>query len=743
MFVDWRTPSPLAVDGDAREQAPFSPGISMERSFSKEIKALSKGDGEVFEGEGILAITKALLQAGVSYVGGYQGSPISHLVDVLADAKPLLDELGVYFELSANEAAAAAMLGASINYPMRGAAVWKSTVGTNVASDALANLASAGVIGGAVIIAGEDYGEGASIIQERTHAYAMKSSMWLMDPRPDHTRMVEMIERAFELSEASNTPVITEFRIRACHVHGSFVCKDNRRPAISTHDKLTDPTWSYDRLCQAPATFLQERLKIEQRFPAAIDFIRSHRLNELFAGRREDIGIVVQGGLYNTLLRALQRLGLADTFGATEISILALNVTYPLVPDEITSFCAGKRAVLVVEEGFPEFIEDAIGSVLRRADLQTRLIGKQVFPRAGEYTIAVMVKAIGAFLEGLVLPGIDLVKVGAVSAAIDALPARAAALLGTAIPKRPPGFCIGCPERPIFSAVKLIEREFGKIHMAADIGCHSFSVLPPFSLGNSILGYGMSLASASALAPMFGKRVISMVGDGGFWHNGLTSGVTAAVTNEQDSILIVANNGYASATGQQRLPSSRIGGRVRVTIEAALQAMGVRWVRTIRSYSVGRMMKSLRAAMLTKDGGLKVIVAEGECQLARQRRIKPQLAKALAAGKRTVRTRFGVDEDVCTGDHSCIRLSGCPSLTVKDTADLLRQDPVAHVNNDCVGCGNCGEVADAAVLCPSFYQVDVVQNPGTSDRLLAGLRNRVIATLQRAVTSTITVVSAE
>ena len=715
----------------------------MERSFSKEIKALSKGEGEVFEGEGILAITKALLQAGVSYVGGYQGSPISHLVDVLSDARPLLDELGVYFELSANEAAAAAMLGASINYPMRGAAVWKSTVGTNVASDALANLASAGVIGGAVIIAGEDYGEGASIIQERAHAYAMKSSIWLMDPRPDLSRMVEMIERAFELSEASNTPVMTEFRIRACHVHGSFICKDNRRPAVSTRDKIANPEWSYDRLCQAPATFLQERLKVEQRFPAAINFIRTHRLNEVFDGTRDDIGIIVQGGLYNTLLRGLQRLGLADTFGAAEIPILALNVTYPLVPDEVTAFCAGKRAVLVVEEGFPEFLEDAIGSVLRHADLQTMLIGKKVFPRAGEYTIAVMIKAIGAFLEGLVLPGIDLVEIGAKSAAVATLPARAAGLLGTAIPKRPPGFCIGCPERPIFSAVKLIEREFGKIHMAADIGCHSFSVLPPFNLGNSILGYGMSLASASAVAPMFGKRVISMVGDGGFWHNGLTSGVTAAVTNKQDSILIIANNGYASATGQQWLPSSRIAGRVRVTIEGAVRAMGVSWVRTIRSYSVGGLMKGLRTAMLTKDAGLKVIVAEGECQLARQRRIKPQIAKDLANGKRIVRTRFGVDEDVCTGDHSCIRLSGCPSLTLKDTADPLRQDPVAHVNNDCVGCGNCGEVADAAALCPSFYQVDVVQNPGAWDRLLARARNWVIGGLQRAVSPATTAVSVE
>jgi indolepyruvate ferredoxin oxidoreductase, alpha subunit len=710
----------------------------VERSFGKEIAALSKGRGEVFEGEGILAITKALLQSGISYVGGYQGSPISHLVDVLAGARALLDELGVHFEASANEAAAAAMLGASINYPLRGAAVWKSTVGTNVASDALANLASAGVIGGAVIIAGEDYGEGASIIQERTHAYAMKSSIWLMDPRPDHGHLVQLIESAFELSEASNTPVIMEFRIRVCHAHGSFICKDNRRGTVSTRDKLSDPSWSYDRLCQAPATFLQERLKIEQRFPAAIDFIRAHRLNEIFPGARADIGIIVQGGLYNTLSRALQRLELADMFGGTEIPILALNVTYPLVPDEILAFCAGKRAVLIVEEGFPEFIEDAIGAILRHGDCRTRLIGKQVFPRAGEYTIGVMIKAIAAVLETLALPGIDLGRVRALRAAIDALPARAAIQLGAAVPKRPPGFCIGCPERPIFSAIKLIEREFGKIHMAADIGCHSFSVLPPFSLGNSILGYGMSLASSSAVAPMFGKRVISMVGDGGFWHNGLTSGVGAAVMNGQDSILIVADNGYASATGQQSLPSSRTRGRGRVTIEGALRAMGVRWVRTIRSYSVARMMKALRTAMRTREGGLKVIVAEGECQLARQRRIKPQLAKDIAAGTRAVRTRFGVDEDVCTGDHSCIRLSGCPSLTVRETADPLRQDPVAHVNNDCVGCGNCGEVADAAVLCPSFYRVDVVHNPNAWDRLLAGTRKQTIRALQRLVTAGVT-----
>jgi indolepyruvate ferredoxin oxidoreductase, alpha subunit len=273
--------------------------------------------------------------------------------------------------------------------------------------------------------------------------------------------------------------------------------------------------------------------------------------------------------------------------------------------------------------------------------------------------------------------------------------------------------------------------------MAADIGCHTFSTLPPFNLGNSVLGYGLGLSSAAGLAPNFGKRVISIMGDGGFWHNGLTSGVISAISNQQDSVLVIMNNGYTSATGQQFIPSSTardttsIGAAKLMPIERALRMTGVSWVRTIRSYSVATMVKTLREAMLTTTKGLKVIIADGECQLARQRRIKPATRQALAAGERVVRTRFGVDDDVCTGDHSCIRLSGCPSLTIKPNPDPLREDPVAHVNNDCVGCGLCGEVADAAVLCPSFYRAEIVQNARWYDRLIAGWRDRAITALRR------------
>src|SRR3989338_7657046 len=195
----------------------------MERQFNAEIESLKLGAGQTFHGEGILAVTKALLQSGVSYVGGYQGAPVSHLLDVMVQARDYLDELGVHVEACTNEAAAAAMLGASISHPMRGAGTWKSIVGTNVASDALSYLSTAGVLGGALIVVGEDYGEGASIALERTHAMALKSSMWLLDTRPSLQMIVKMVEKGFELSEASNSPVIMELRIRACHLQGSFV----------------------------------------------------------------------------------------------------------------------------------------------------------------------------------------------------------------------------------------------------------------------------------------------------------------------------------------------------------------------------------------------------------------------------------------------------------------------------------------------------------------------------------------
>src|SRR5690349_5088249 len=694
----------------------------MERSFKEEVEKLRLGDGETFHGEAILAVTKALLQSGVAYVGGYQGAPVSHVMDVLNDARDILDALGVHVETNANEAGAAAMLGASINYPLRGAVAFKSTVGTNVASDALSNLASAGVKGGTLLVLGEDYGEGASIIQERTHAFAMKSQMWLLDPRPNLPKIVEMVEQGFELSEASSTPVMLELRIRACHVQGSFRTKQNQEPRISKKRLLENPDFDYGRICLPPATYAQEKHKVDVRWPAAVSFIKNRKLNEFFPGERSDVGILCQGGMYNAVLRALQMLGLADVFGASRVPIYCLNVTYPLIPDEIVSFAEGKKAILIIEEGQPAYIEDAVQAALRRARVDdVKVSGKDVLPLAGEYTGEVVLTGLSRFFDS-----------NKVVDEIAGLKKRASELLG-ALPQRPPGFCVGCPERPVFSAMKVLEKETGPLHLSADIGCHLFSTLPPFNIGNTVLGYGLGLASNSAVNPMFARRTVTMMGDGGFWHNGLTSGIANAVFNKNDGILVIMKNGYTSATGTQNIPSSphQSGWKSGdMSIERALKGIGVDWVKSVYTYRVETMAKALRGAMTSAYTGLKVIIADAECQLERQRRLRPQIAAKLKAGKRVVRTRFGVDEDVCTGDHSCIRLSGCPSLTVKASSDPLKLDPVAHVNNACVGCGLCGEVAHAAVLCPSFFRAEIVQNPNFLDRWWARARGAVIGWLQ-------------
>jgi indolepyruvate ferredoxin oxidoreductase alpha subunit len=704
----------------------------MERSFKKEVQALKLGDGETFRGEGILAVTKALLQSGVSYVGGYQGAPVSHLLDVLVDAEDIMAELGVHLETCANEASAAAMLGASINYPLRGAVTWKSIVGTNVAADALSNLASPGVVGGAMIILGEDYGEGASVIQERSYAYALKSSMWLLDPRPDLPSIVRTVEKGFELSEASHAPVMLELRIRACHATGAFTAKDNRKGVVSGLNKLAGPPrFEYGRLAHPPVIFTQEKLKIEERLPAARQFIRDEKLNESIDGDVSDVGIIVMGGLTNSVLRALERIGLADIFGASRIPVLVLNVVYPLVPEEITGFCTGKRAVLIVEEGYPDYIEQAVNVELRRADLQTKVLGKGPLPRAGEYSSDALLEGLAAFLQAAKPSGLDADTLAEKARGLIAHKAKAAAALG-ALPPRPPAFCTGCPERPVFSAIKLMQRELGPTHISADIGCHSFATFAPFSLGNSILGYGMSLASAAAVAPNMEKRPIAIMGDGGFWHNGLITGVASNLFNKGDGVLIVMQNGYASATGQQYIPSSaasKEGPAPGMGIEQTLRTMGVKWLRTVRTYGVAPMVKTLKEAMKTADKGLKVIIADGECQLARQRRVRAEDADKLKRGMRVTRARYGVDDEICTGDHSCIRLSGCPSLTVKPSPDPLRTDPVATVVESCVGCGLCGEVAHAAVLCPSFYRAEIVRNATWRDRLVHRLRLKIIGWL--------------
>jgi len=705
--------------------------LTRERSFSREAKKLLLGEGEVFHGETILAVTKALLQSGVSYVGGYPGAPVSHLIDVLADARDtVLEPNGIHFEQSASEAGAAALLGASINYPLRGAVTWKSIVGTNVASDALSNLSSAGVMGGALIVVGEDYGEGASVIQERTHATAMKSSMPLIDPRYDTTNIVDLTEHAFNLSEASNLPVIMSLRIRACHMTGSFVCKDNVTSKEQRRNAPFDAETDYSRMVLPPSIYNQEKAKIEQRLPAAQRYIKQHNLNELLPGKsKQRFGIILQGGTYGVVMRSLTRLGLADAFGHAELPALVLNVIHPLVPEQITDFLKDKDSVMIIEEGHPAFIEQQVRAMAQSERLTCEVYGKNMMPSTGEYITPVVRNGIANYMAAIKVKTLS-TRSKRLNGEIETKAAASrTALEKTPIPVRPPGFCTGCPERPIFSALKLIMQDRGPLHISSDIGCSTFATLPPFNIGNTVLGYGLSLASSGAVSGPLEQPAIAVMGDGAFWHGGLSTGVINARWQAMDAVLIILDNGYASATGQHHVPSTGatpIGTPIHLSIEKALRGVGVDWIKRVDSYDVTKSREMIEQALDHRMPGLRVIISGNECMLAVKRRDGKINAQKLTAGKPVEKARYGVDEEVCTGDHSCIRISGCPSLTLKPTRDPLKDGPSAYVDKSCAACNLCGENAHAAQLCPSFYKASGSLNPPAWKRMAATLNNKIL-----------------
>src|SRR5258705_13102612 len=488
-----------------------------ERSFAEDVKQLGYGAGEILRGEGILAITKALLQSGVSYVGGYPGAPISHLLDVMADAnESLLKPMGIYFELSGSEAAAAALLGASINYPMRGAVTWKSVVGTNVASDALSHVASAGVKGGSLIVIGEDYGEGASILQERTHSAALKSSIPLLDPRNSLTSFARFVEEGFGLSEACNEPVFFSIRIRACHMRGTLKCKDNVGPALSMRSPVAAPSFSLERINLPPFTYAIEAKKFTERLSAAQRYIVEHRLNEHIPGPESHVGLIMQGGLWNTVARGLHVLGLGDVYGRTPVPMLILNALHPLVPEELIGFLRGKSHVFVVEEGMPNYIERELKALAHDARLDVEIQGKELLSPHGEYVPHLVIGGLRRFFISAGVKSQSAVAIEDRYRALTAHREKVGDVLSEPVAKRPPSFCTGCPERPVFSALKILrqrEPAIGDTHVAADIGCSTFSTQAPFNVGNSVLGYGMGLASSSAVSPLFGQRTISVMGD--------------------------------------------------------------------------------------------------------------------------------------------------------------------------------------------------------------------------------------
>ncbi|MDP7470015.1 MAG: thiamine pyrophosphate-dependent enzyme, partial [Dehalococcoidia bacterium] len=584
------------------------------------IYQLNYGRGQVLRGDAFLILAKAMLQSGVGYLGGYPGAPVSGLYDVMEDAyHPVLEPLGVVVDASANEASAAAMLAASVNNPIRGAISMK-VVGTNVAADGLAHLSASGVKGGVVVVVGEDYGMDSTAVAERSLPYAFKSGLVCIDPVGDPATLALMVEEGFNISEYSHAPALYMLRTRTGNLTGSLTCKDNRAPVISPRHPVEAMASDTNFFPLPPYAFEQERLKFTERLDRAREYILKEHLNRLVPGRKP-VGIITHGLVYNTTCRSLHLLGEAELSGKGTCSILALNVVHPLVPDEITRFLRDKEQVLVVEEGSPNLLEEQVRSIAQQGGLSTKIYGKDILPRHGEYTPQLLVPGLGHFLADKVysVPEGEQARyrVNKRSAAL-AGHLKKTASLAAPLPIRSPQFCAGCPERPVFSMLKLAERDRGRPYYAADSGCYAMGSLPPFSCNDSYTGMGMGLATAAVASRVSQQPVVAFMGDGTFWHSGMATSVANAVYNRQDAVLVIFENGYTAMTGQQENPSTGSnlrGEEVSSDIVKTLECMGVKYVKVVDPYDVKSSLRAYQKAAESAEKGPRVLVARGECAL--------------------------------------------------------------------------------------------------------------------------------
>lgn len=706
--------------------------------------ALLARKGEKIVASAPLAIIRAALESGISYVAGYPGAPTADLIDLLSESSPVIKDLGIFFESSTNEASAATKLLASVYDKIGGFVNWK-VVGTNVAADVLAHITSSGTVGSSVIIVGEDYETDSTTVEMKSYMYGKGFCMPVIDPVGSPMHVYRLAKHAFRLSEYCNMPVMFLLRTMTGNCIGSIVCEDDIRPAeISAKNK--QPVWDPDtsRYPLGDRSKAHAAEKYLERIPKAIDYIASNGLNNYVKGRNSKVGFITHGGVFNSFMDAMVQLGRADIPGGCEYDVLNLNIVYPLVPDEIVKFATGKEAIFLIEEGAPAYLEEAIRSIFHGAGIDVQLYGKEgsgrgFIPVTGALDVDVLMEPLTRILS--VIEPYYTAPRGKLAEIMKHREKAARESLKVVVP-RTPTFCTGCPERPIFTALKWLDERFGRSIYAGDIGCYTMAQLPPFGTSDSCTGMGTSLDSALGLSQFYKSRVIAAMGDGTFFHRGITDvdNVIYNITKETDVniIFIIFENYWTAMTGHQPNPASKSSSGMNVnyrqesaarpSIEAILKAHGVTWIKKVNPFDFYSTLETLLDAY-SQDRGLRVVICDGECTLARTRRELPIMESNIAKGVRVEQVKYKIDEKICSGCFPCEKYSGCPSVTVVKNPNPLRTGYIKQTEETCTGCGVCG-ITSIFGLCPSTYRVTEIHNPSMLERLRFRFSQSIIGMLR-------------
>lgn len=570
------------------------------------------------------AIAQGAWEAGVRVGVGYPGTPSTETLENLST----YDD--VYCEWSPNEKVALEVaLGAAMG-GARSLATMKH-VGVNVAADPLLSACNTGVNAGLVILAADDPSMFSSQNEQDSRNYAAFARVPMLEPA-DSAEAHEFVQRAFEISEDFDTPVMIRESMRIAHTKSLVEVGDAR-----ANDGLRDFTPDASKYVMMPVYARGRRQVVIERTRKLVEFAESSDLNRIEM-RDTSIGIIASGAVYQHVREALPQ---ASTF--------KLGLSWPLPPAKLKEFADAVEHLYVVEEACDYFAEHvhALGIVTEQPPAG-------LLPEAGELTPALIKRAFGVALPEAYAPLDDL-------------------------PPRPPSLCAGCPHRLVFTVLRDM-----KAIVSGDIGCYTLGATAPLSAVHSTIDMGASLSVAHGLElanvpARNGRPVVGVIGDSTFAHSGITS-LLGTIYNAGAGTLCILDNRTTAMTGCQGNPCNGITlheqvrganplaverGK-RLDIEALCLALGADEVTSIDAQDYAAVKDALKRATTANDK-LSVLVFHSPCRLIdRSREASVVVSECRSCGK-------------------CVRI-GCPAIG-KDGEGHAVIDPV-----QCIGCGQCIQI---------------------------------------------------
>lgn len=587
------------------------------------------------------AIARGILEAGISVVTTYPGTPASEIGDSISK---IAEKVGLYMEYSVNEMVAVEVAAGAANCGVRALTAMKH-VGLNVAADMVMTLAYVGTRGGYVIVTADDPECHSSQNEQDNRFYAMFSNLPCLEPS-DPQEAKEMTVAAIEISENLELPVLLRTTTRVSHTRGPVqygkIVKPNLKGEFIRDTK---------RLIMVPAFSRPKHDVLLGKVAEAKEISEKSAHNRLVR-KGGEIGIISSGAAFNYAVEAANLLGL-------DAGLLKLGMTHPLPERKIVEFLRKYRMVVVVEELEP-YLEMQIKALAKDHGPNVKICGKtatEFFPREGELSTRLVANGL-AKTAGRKVP-IDFENVIQKSGEVV-----------KGLPSRPPVLCAGCPHRASYFVIKKVGGN--KALYPDDIGCYALGVSPPLNVGDIMICMGASVGTAQGMSKVTGKETIATLGDSTFFHAAIP-GLINAVYNDSKIVVAVLDNQATAMTGHQPHPGTGTTGMrtpaEKVLIEKVAEGCGVKYVRVVDPFKTKEAAAVLKEAL--QQSGPSVVVFRSPCTLM-------DLREKRRAGTKIVRAKI---TDKCTNCMTCIKLLGCPAI--------LLDNKVTIDENLCAGCGLC------------------------------------------------------